>query len=130
MERARKETDPFYSTWAWRAARKRALERDLGECVLCAQEGRYELDSAGRPHPVRATMVHHIAPLKTAPEKALELDNLMSLCDACHERMHPERHGGEQAHEPPLALRAGVRVMCVGEMTGGDCDAGTTEAGQ
>lgn len=105
-----KETDPFYSTAAWRAERMRALDRDMGECQLCAQEGRYETDYAGRPHPVRATMVHHIVPLKVAPEKALELDNLMSLCNACHERMHPERHGGVKNGTPTLAEQAGVRV--------------------
>lgn len=105
-----KETDPFYSTVAWRATRKQALDRDIGECQLCAKEGRYETDCAGRPHPVRATMVHHIVPLKVAPEKALELDNLMSLCDACHERMHPERHGGAKNDTPTLAEQAGVRV--------------------
>lgn len=109
-ERPIKETDPFYSTAAWREARKLALDRDMGECQLCAKEGRYETDYAGRPHPVWATMVHHIVPLKVAPEKALELDNLMSLCDACHERMHPERHGGAKDDTPTLAERAGVRV--------------------
>ena len=121
MRREKKETDPFYSTWAWRAARRLALERDMGECQLCAQEGRYELDSAGRMHPVRATMVHHKRPIKEAPELALDLDNLVSLCDACHERMHPERHGGARREEtPPLAVRAGVRVLDVTEMLKGD----------
>lgn len=112
MDKAKpiKETDPFYSTVAWRATRKQALDRDMGECQLCAKEGRYETDYAGRPHPVRATMVHHIVPIKVAPEKALELDNLMSLCDACHERMHPERHGGVKDDTPTLAEQAGVRV--------------------
>lgn len=110
-ERPKKETDPFYSTAAWRAARKRALDRDMGECQLCAKEGRYEMDYVGRLLPVRATMVHHIMPLKVAPEKALELDNLISLCDACHERMHPERHGGAKDNAATLAELAGVRVI-------------------
>ena len=109
-----KRTDPFYSTWAWRAFRQRALERDLFECQICAQEGRFELDSEGRPHPVRATMVHHIVPVREAPERALDMDNLMSLCNACHERMHPERHGAQREETPPLAVRAGVRVIDVG----------------
>lgn len=128
----KKETDPFYSTGAWRAARQLALDRDSGECQLCLREGRWELDSAGRLHPVRATMVHHKRPIKEAPELALDLDNLVSLCDACHERMHPERHGGARGEEaPPLAVRAGVRVLDVSDMMKGDEDdagqAGTQE---
>ena len=117
MYRPKKETDPFYSTWAWRAVRQKALERDLFECVLCAREGRYALSGAGRIVPVRATMVHHIKPRKEYPELALVLDNLMSLCDSCHERMHPERHGGGKKDEEPLAVRAGVRVLRVDDMT-------------
>ena len=84
------------------------------ECVLCAREGRYALDGAGRIVPVRATMVHHIVPYKDAPGRACDLDNLMSLCDACHERMHPERHGGaREGDEAPLAIARGVRVVTI-----------------
>ena len=37
----------------------------------------------------RATCVHHIKELDEYPELALEDDNLISLCDRCHN----ERHG-------------------------------------
>ena len=32
-------------------------------------------------------MVHHIKPLEDYPELALELDNLISLCNDCHEQI-------------------------------------------
>jgi 5-methylcytosine-specific restriction protein A len=33
---------------------------------------------------VPATDVHHIAKVADAPDKRLDLDNLMSLCHSCH----------------------------------------------
>lgn len=72
----------FYHTGEWRRARAQALKRDHHQCQRCRREGRY----------TRATTVHHIRHLKDAPELALTLENLESLCDACHEREHPERH--------------------------------------
>jgi len=38
-----------------------------------------------------ATEVHHIAHVDTAPELAWDLDNLISLCHACHNKQHPEK---------------------------------------
>lgn len=96
-------------------ARAEALRRDDGECQLCLREGRWALDRAGRQVPVRATMVHHIVPYKDAPGRACDLDNLMSLCDACHERMHPERRGGaRESGEATTAAARGVRVIAIG----------------
>lgn len=109
-----KQTEPFYSSRAWRMARAEALRRDDGECQLCLREGRWALSRTGRQVPVRATMVHHIVPYKQAPERACDLENLVSLCDACHERMHPERHGGaREGDEAPLAIASGVRVVTI-----------------
>lgn len=36
---------------------------------------------------VAATMVHHIKPVETHPELRLVMDNLMSLCNPCHEEV-------------------------------------------
>ena len=69
----KKETDPFYSSGAWKKARMLALGRDHGECVMCARAGRYVRDKAGRLCRPRATMVHHIKPIKEHPELALSL---------------------------------------------------------
>lgn len=60
--------------------------------------------------PVRATMVHHIKPRGEYPELALTLSNLVSLCDACHDEAHPEKHAQEKREQQPTAAqRLGVR---------------------
>lgn len=87
-----KETNPFYGTDAWKRCRAAALRRDHGLCQHCLKEGRRAVDAHGRSFPVLATMVHHIRHLDEHPELALNLDNLVSLCDSCHEKEHPERH--------------------------------------
>ena len=58
--------DKFYKSRLWTNCRKKALERDHYECQT----------------------VHHIKEIRDYPHLALELDNLMSLCRACHERIH------------------------------------------
>lgn len=87
-----KQADPFYLSGAWRQAREQALIRDLYLCQECLR--RVERGLQLRPR--HATMVHHIKPRKLYPELALSLDNLESLCNTCHERMTPERHGGKK----------------------------------
>ena len=54
--------------------RSLALARDGYQCVMCKRKGITTL----------ATMVHHIEPVKKAWNKRLDIDNLMSLCEACH----------------------------------------------
>lgn len=102
-----KQTDPFYSTGAWRQARALALIRDGGDCVYCRRAGRYALDKNGRRVPVRAALVHHEKPLKEYPALALDLSNLTSLCLDCHAAAHPEK-GGREA-PPTAAQRLGIR---------------------
>lgn len=50
-------------------------------------------------------MVHHIRPLRDAPELALDLANLVSLCDACHDEAHPEKHVQEKQEKQPTAAQ-------------------------
>mgnify|MGYP001491951708 CR=1 FL=1 len=38
-----------------------------------------------------ATTVHHILHVENRPDLALDDDNLLSVCAACHNREHPER---------------------------------------
>lgn len=100
-----KKPDPFYKTVAWRNARRMALERDLYLCEECrAAYQRREISA-----PRAATVVHHKKPTKEYPELALELSNLQSLCDACHNKKHPEK-GRVYAEE---AAPTGVRIIKV-----------------
>ena len=41
-------------------------------------------------------VVHHIKPVETHPELRLVLDNLMSLCTACHEAIHKAERWGKK----------------------------------
>jgi len=86
-----KDTNPFYGSLAWKRARQQALDRDLGMCVWCRQRGRMARDARGRRVPVMATMVHHLQHLEDRPDLALDLNNLVSLCDRCHDEAHPEK---------------------------------------
>lgn len=43
-----------------------------------------------------AKQVHHIEGLATAPEKAFELENLMSVCTRCHARLEAQARRPEQ----------------------------------
>lgn len=99
-----KKTDPFYKSLAWRRARKLALERDHYICQDCLAARR----RGERLRPRTATVVHHVLPVETHPELRLELDNLVSLCAACHDKRHPEK-GGSPGYTPPKPPE-GVRV--------------------
>ena len=79
----------LYRTYRWVKKRQEILQRDHWACQICRRKGRYR----------RATTVHHIKHLKDAPELALTDDNLLSLCAACHEDMHPERRKKKKEFE-------------------------------
>lgn len=65
--------DPAYISW-----RTRVFERDRYTCAICGQVGG-ELNA------------HHIRPFKDFPDLRLELDNGVTLCKACHKRVHKEK---------------------------------------
>ncbi|MDY4128685.1 HNH endonuclease [Peptostreptococcus porci] len=67
-----------YITSKWEKKRKNILKRDDYLCVECKRKG------------IRrdAEMVHHINPADKYPELFLENDNLISLCNVCHNKMH------------------------------------------
>jgi len=108
-----KTSDPFYRSPAWRRLRAVALERDPHICQDCLQQKRMGARIRAR----RAVVVHHILPRETHPELALELTNLVSLCDACHNKRHPEKGGrsaaGGQPGQGPKPAPRGVRIIKV-----------------
>lgn len=75
------EDRKFYKSAAWLKTRERVLERDHNECQMCKREGRYG----------RGNVVHHIKHLDARPDLALEPDNLLTVCEECHNRLHPEK---------------------------------------
>ena len=71
----------FYRSREWLAKRAEILKRDNYECQRCKSLGLFSA----------ADCVHHIKHLKDHPELALKDDNLISLCNACHNIEHPEK---------------------------------------
>ena len=71
----------FYKSSAWEKKRLEILERDNYECQVCKEEGGF----------APATTVHHLKHLEDRLDLALDDDNLVSVCAACHNREHPER---------------------------------------
>ncbi len=74
-------TDNFYKTGAWVRKRAEILERDNHECQRCKGAGGYS----------KGNVVHHIKHLEDRPDLALDDDNLMTVCERCHNILHPER---------------------------------------
>lgn len=83
----REETEAFYVSKAWRRKKKAILRRDHYQCQLCKRYGRL----------TEAKIVHHKLELAEYPELALDDDNLISVCAACHNKLHDEK--GAKAHK-------------------------------
>ncbi|MBH0342277.1 hypothetical protein ABB08_08715 [Paenibacillus larvae] len=73
-----KEARNFYNSSAWKKCRESVLIRDHYLCQQCLKEQRI----------TQADMVHHIIPLLDDWSKGLDMDNLESLCNACHNKEH------------------------------------------
>jgi 5-methylcytosine-specific restriction enzyme A len=81
-----REARTFYKSKAWEKCRKVVLQRDNYLCRKCLEQGRI----------APADMVHHIEELTDNPELALNEDNLISLCNTCHNKEHPEKRNGKK----------------------------------
>lgn len=68
----------FYNTKKWKDKRLKVLRRDKYICIECKRYGKI----------TEATTVHHIYPYELFPELKLNLNNLISLCEKCHNEMH------------------------------------------
>lgn len=79
----------FYHTREWKRKRLEILQRDHYTCQRCRDNGCY----------TQAVIVHHMQHLRSVPELALTDSNLISLCDQCHEEIHPEKHKRKSGFE-------------------------------
>ena len=83
--------DQYYSSAKHRAWREKVLRRAGYMCEMCRRYGRVDGDGL----PVRATTAHHIKHRDEYPELQYVVGNGMALCEACHMKVHPEKHGRE-----------------------------------
>ena len=85
-----KKSQTFYDSREWKSIRKVVMSRDLGLCLICRSKGVISY----------ADVVHHIIELKEDNGKALDTNNLISLCSCCHNKVHSQykaNKGKEQA---------------------------------
>lgn len=68
----------FHKTSKWERKRRVILRRDEYMCRHCKRYGKT----------TQATMVHHIYTVEDYPALGLINENLISLCNRCHEKMH------------------------------------------
>lgn len=73
-----KEDAIIYKNRQWQVVRAIAMARDNGLCLVCLSDKRI------RP----ADMVHHIVEVAEDKRTAYDVDNLISLCNACHANVH------------------------------------------
>jgi len=76
-----KRAEAFYKSKAWEATRLRVLNRDNYLCQECLKQRRI----------TRVDNVHHKVELKEDWSKRLQLDNLVSLCAECHNKIHANK---------------------------------------
>lgn len=67
-----------YKEKRWLRLRERVLKRDKYACQECKRYGKAN----------DAQMVHHMFPSKEVPQYSYLIDNLISLCNKCHNEMH------------------------------------------
>lgn len=86
-DRKPQQFDWFYRKAAWQKLRQMALSRDNGICVRCYKKNKIK----------KADVVHHIVYLTDNIQLALDLNNLESLCHACHNAEHDEKATGKKS---------------------------------
>jgi 5-methylcytosine-specific restriction endonuclease McrA len=103
-----KQKHQFYHSAAWLEKRQQILIRDHYECQQCRhrieEANRNGVQLVGDDRRIRrAECVHHIKHYEDWPSLGLEDDNLISLCNTCHNLAHGrtvERFQKKAAREP------------------------------
>ena len=85
-----------------RSFRAAVLERDGYHCRICGRAVRRTLDHLAPD----AAHVHHIAPRSTAPERKYEASNGLTVCSACHQRIHMGNHDESRRDSETLGFLA------------------------
>ena len=92
----------FYKSPEWIKLKRRILKENHFECAECKKLGivtRWDVDQHGVKHML--STVHHIMHVRDHPELAMARTyrgrdgkdhiNLVPVCKACHNRLHPEK---------------------------------------
>lgn len=91
----------FYKSKEWIALKEEVLKENHYECAECRKTGRitrYDVDENGNKKLI--STVHHVQFVRKHPALALSktytfegktYTNLMPVCKACHNKLHPEK---------------------------------------
>lgn len=91
----------FYKSREWIELKTQILKENHYECVECRKQGRltrYDIMSDGRKKLI--STVHHVQHVRKYPQLAMSrtyeyqgrtYNNLIPVCKACHNRLHPEK---------------------------------------
>lgn len=79
--------DAFYHKARHREWRRKVLNRAGGICEECKRYGRLDADGL----PVQAVVAHHVLHADARPDKKYDVSNGRALCEACHNKAHPEK---------------------------------------
>lgn len=72
------ETQKIYNSKEWEISKSKAEDRDMGLCISCYHNKTIKYSQ----------LVHHIIELKDDLSKAFDLNNLICLCESCHQKIH------------------------------------------
>lgn len=98
---AKEDVNKFYKSTDWDIARESVLIRDKFECQRCNGNWCDGINQVKEKKLTKAIVVHHIVALKDNYNKALDLNNLVSLCRECHEIVE-DRHQFRFKRKIPL----------------------------
>ena len=79
--------DPYYTDKKHLKWREAVLRKAGYLCEECKRYGRTDKNGL----PVAATTAHHIKHRDEYPELQYDVSNGRALCDACHNKAHPEK---------------------------------------
>lgn len=97
----------FYKSREWIDLKERILQEQHHECYECKKRGvitRYDVAEDGNKKLI--STVHHVQFVRSHPELALSeyyyyngerRRNLIPVCKACHNKLHPEKHKRQQS---------------------------------
>ena len=98
MTPARAAHQAFITSPAWRKVAAQVKERDGFACVDCGTTS--------------GLTVHHLIPVRTAPDLALEHDNCVTVCRSCHGRRETRKvQGGAGPSRGGAVARRGTELL-------------------
>ncbi|WIV10534.1 HNH endonuclease signature motif containing protein [Proteiniborus sp. MB09-C3] len=87
LRRTDVDEQKFYNSKPWKVTRQVVISRDNGLCLLCLYRKL-----------IRSYYtVHHIEELKENWDKRLDFENLICLCESCHQYVHDVYNKSEES---------------------------------